>query len=70
MNLLFLWLKDAQFVNTCNNVTEPQVGLKLKRDELTFKCYMSDTGLLIAHAFDEKLIQGEELYQKLYFNFH
>ena len=52
-------------MNTCNNVTEPQVGMKLKRDDLTFKCYMGDTGLLIAHAFDEKLIQGEELYQKL-----
>ena len=26
---------------------------------------MGDTGLLISHAFDEKLIQGEELYQKL-----
>lgn len=61
----FLWLKDARFVNTCNNVTEPQVGMKLKRDGFTFKCYMGDTGLLIAHAFDEKLIQGEELYQKL-----
>lgn len=61
----FLWLKDARFINTCNNVTEPQVGMRLKRDGLTFKCYMGDTGLLIAHTFDEKLIQGEELYQKL-----
>ena len=26
---------------------------------------MGDTGLLISHAFDEKTIQGEELYQKL-----
>lgn len=61
----FLWLKDARFINTCNKVTEPQVGMRLKRDGLTFKCYMGDTGLLIAHTFDEKLIQGEELYQKL-----
>lgn len=61
----FLWLADARFINTCYNVTEPQVGMKLKRDNLTFKCYMSDTGLLISHAFDEKAIQGEELYQKL-----
>ena len=30
----FLWLKDARFVNTCYNVTEPQVGMKLKRDNL------------------------------------
>ena len=61
----FLWLMDAKLVNTCYNVTEPQVGMKLKRDDQTFKCYMGDTGLLISHAFDEKLIQGEELYQKL-----
>ncbi len=61
----FLWLMDAKLVNTCYNVTEPQVGMRLKRDDLTFKCYMGDTGLLISHAFDEKLIQGEELYQKL-----
>ena len=61
----FMWLKDARFVNVCNGATEPQVGLKLKRDDRTFKCYMGDTGLLIAHAFDEKAIQGEELYQKL-----
>lgn len=61
----FLWLMDAKLVNTCYNVTEPQVGMRLKRDDQTFKCYMGDTGLLISHAFDEKLIQGEELYQKL-----
>ena len=61
----FLWLKDARFVNICNGVTEPQVGMRLKRDDRTFKCYMGDTGLLISHAFDEKTIQGEELYQKL-----
>lgn len=61
----FMWLNDARLVNTCYNVSEPQVGMRLKRDNLTFKCYMGDTGLLIAHAFDEKLIQGEELYQKL-----
>ncbi|MDY5576516.1 MAG: hypothetical protein SPF70_03425, partial [Lachnospiraceae bacterium] len=34
-------------------------------DQSTFKCYMADTGLLISHAFDEKTIQGEELYQKI-----
>lgn len=61
----FLWLQDARFVNICNGVTEPQVGMRLKRDDQTFKCYMGDTGLLISHAFDEKIIQGEELYQKL-----
>ena len=61
----FLWLQDAQITNTCYGVTEPTVGLRLRRDNETFKCYMMDTGLLLSHAFDEKTIQGEELYQKL-----
>lgn len=61
----FLWLKDAMITNMCYGVSAPTVGMRLTCDETTFKCYMSDTGLLISHAFDEKTIQGEELYQKL-----
>ena len=61
----FLWLKDAMITNMCYGVTEPSAGMKLTSDQSTFKCYMADTGLLISHAFDEKTIQGEELYQKL-----
>ena len=61
----FLWLKDAMITNMCYGVTEPTVGMKLASDQSTFKCYMADTGLLISHAFDEKIIQGEELYQKI-----
>lgn len=61
----FLWLKDAMITNMCYGVSEPTAGMKLTSDDTTFKCYMADTGLLISHAFDEKVIQGEELYQKL-----
>lgn len=61
----FLWLKDAMITNMCYGVTAPSAGMRLTSDEATFKCYMADTGLLISHAFDEKAIQGEELYQKL-----
>lgn len=61
----FLWLQDAKIINICYGVTEPQVGMRLRQDSLTFKCYMGDTGLLISHAFDAKAIEGEELYQKL-----
>lgn len=61
----FLWLKDAMITNMCYGVSEPTVGMRLTFAEATFKCYMADTGLLISHAFDEKAIQGEELYQKL-----
>ena len=61
----FLWLKDAMITNMCYGVSEPTVGMGLSFDEKTFKCYMADTGLLISLAFNEKAIQGEELYKKL-----
>ena len=61
----FLWLQDAQITNTCYAVTEPTIGMRLRLERGCFKSYMADTGLLISHAFDEKTIQGEELYQKL-----
>lgn len=64
----FLWLKDAMITNMCYGVTAPSVGMKLTSDETSFKCYLADTGLLISHAFDEKTIQGEELFQKLMFD--
>ena len=62
------WLDDAMIVNICYNSTEPSIGLKLKMDRLTLKCYMADTGLLISHAFDENGIVSEELYKKLLFD--
>ncbi len=32
------------------------------------KCYLSDTGLLISHIFDEKKIMSEEIYKKILFD--
>ena len=61
----FLWLKDAMIVNMCYNTTEPSIGLNLKREDATMKCYMADTGLLISHSFDERGLVTEELYQKI-----
>jgi uncharacterized protein len=63
----FFWLSDAKIMNCCYNSTEPSIGLKLNEERSTLKCYMSDTGLLISHAFDERGIVKEELYQKLMF---
>jgi len=63
----FFWLSDAKIINCCYNSTEPSIGLKLNEERSTLKCYMSDTGLLISHAFDERGIVSEELYQKLMF---
>lgn len=63
----FFWLSDSKIINCCYNSTEPSIGLKLNEERTTLKCYMSDTGLLISHAFDERGIVSEELYQKLMF---
>ena len=61
----FFWLSDAKIVNICYNTTEPSIGLGMKTDRVTLKCYMSDTGLLISHAFDENGIISAEVYQKI-----
>lgn len=63
----FFWLSDAKIINCCYNSTEPSIGLKLNEERTTLKCYMGDTGLLISHAFDERGIVTEEIYQKLKF---
>lgn len=62
------WLTDSMIINMCYNSTEPSIGLKMKMDNLSFKCYMSDTGLLISHSFDEKGIVDEEIYKKILFD--
>lgn len=61
----FFWLEDARIVNCCYNSTEPNVGLRLNEERTTLKCYMGDTGLLISHAFDDRTIATNDLYQKL-----
>lgn len=63
----FLWLQDSMITNLCFNSTEPNIGLRMKRDNSSFKMYMGDTGLLISHAFDENGIVSEEIYKKLLF---
>ena len=61
----FFWLSDAMIINIAYNTTEPNIGLGLNTDNHTLKCYMADTGLLISHAFNEKSIVAESLYNKL-----
>lgn len=63
----FFWLSDAKIINCCFNSTEPTIGLKLNEERTTLKCYLGDTGLLISHAFDDRGIVSDELYQKLMF---
>jgi predicted AAA+ superfamily ATPase len=61
----FFWLSDARIINCCYNTTQPNIGLRLNEERTTLKCYMADTGLLISHAFDEKGLVDQEVYQKL-----
>lgn len=64
----FLWLNDAKIINCCYNTTAPSIGLRMNEVRTTLKCYMSDTGLLISHAFNEHGITTGEVYQKLMFD--
>lgn len=61
----FVWLDEAMIVNMCHSATEPNIGLRLREDSSTLKCYLGDTGLLLSLAFDEKTTTVEELYRRL-----
>lgn len=61
----FFWLRDARMVNLAFNTTEPSIGLGLKQQDNSLKCYMNDTGLMISHAFTERSIVSDMLYQKI-----
>lgn len=61
----FFWLSESRVVNVCFNSTSPNIGLRLNEERTTLKCYMADTGLLLSHAFNLKVITGNELYLKL-----
>lgn len=61
----FFWLEESMIVNMCYAASEPSIGLRLKIDDSTLKCYMGDTGLLISLAFDEKEATDASLFRKL-----
>lgn len=46
----FLWLDEAKVVNTAYSSNSPDVGLTMNLDDAKFKCYYSDTGLLLTQA--------------------
>lgn len=55
-------------VNTCLNVTDPNVALALNADNATQKCYMGDTGLLVTHTFMSSSYAENELYKAVLFD--
>lgn len=64
----FIWLNEAMIANSCFNATDPNVGLALSADVATQKCYMADTGLLVAQTFMEKSYTSNELYRAILFD--
>ncbi|MBQ9766354.1 MAG: ATP-binding protein [Lachnospiraceae bacterium] len=64
----FMWLSESKIVNHCFNSTEPTLGINLNVDRLTLKCYMADTGLLIAHAIEDGTVQEEEVLKAIMFD--
>lgn len=61
----FFWLGNSMMTNECFNCNDPNVGLSLNEDRTFIKCYMSDTGLLVSHAFSETEIAEGELYKQI-----
>ena len=61
----FFWLSDSMITNECFLTTDPNVGLSLNEDRTYIKCYLSDTGLLVSHAFDENELLEEEVYKQI-----
>ena len=59
----FFWLSDACISCTCYGVGDPAVGLSSTMDEGSFKCYMADTGLLVAQLFADSEQTPHEVYR-------
>lgn len=61
----FFWLSDSMICNECFACTDPNVGLSLTESREFIKCYMGDTGLLLAHTFDENVKNDVNIYTAL-----
>ena len=61
----FEWLKGAMTVNVCHAASEPTVGLEMKLDPVSLKCYLGDTGLLVSMAFDPVVMKAENIHERL-----
>ena len=62
------WLNEAKIINLCNNVTDPNIGLELTKDDNSYKCYQSDVGLLVTQAFINKPFVDNEIYKAILFD--
>jgi len=61
----FFWLEDSMICNECFNTNDPNVGLSINEDRTYVKCFFLDTGLLVSHAFDEKQLMNDGIYNQI-----
>ena len=61
----FFWLSDSMVTNQCFLCSDPNVGLALNEIRSYVKCYLSDTGLLVSHAFKENELLDEAVYSQI-----
>lgn len=64
----FEWLEDARMANLCRNCSDPSVGLELSGESDAIKCYMADTGLLVAQSFADREETPDEVYRSVLFD--
>ena len=64
----FEWLEDARMANLCRNCSDPSVSLELSGEHEAIKCYMADTGLLVAQSFADREVTPDEVYRSILFD--
>ena len=57
------WLDEAMIVNLASKVDDPSAAFNFGVTAPAFKCYLSDTGLLVSLAFSDRLYLENELYR-------
>lgn len=59
------WLSESKMVRICIQTTDPNPALDLNTDELAFKVYMADTGLLFTASFRSNSASRNRIYLDL-----
>lgn len=62
------FMSESMIVNTCVNVTAPDVMLALYADKTNFKMFLGDTGLLVTQLASATNKTDESLYKALIFD--
>lgn len=64
----FTYLQESRIANLCFAASEPNIGLNLNANRTSLKCYFCDTGLLISHAFNERILINDQIHKRLLFD--